>query len=93
MFDPLKTTQDIFTLISDVKSLKEQVSRLDERIFNHHERIVKLENAEKEIMLKAEISAIKGVAHLNTHFVERIVNIEKATGITPPPLPKLFPTE
>ena len=93
MADPVGVLREVLTLTSDVRSLKEQVVRLEERVLNHHDRIVTLENTEEKIMLKAEISAIKGVAQLNTHLIERIVNIEKASGIKPPEIPKLSNNE
>ncbi|NQU05457.1 MAG: hypothetical protein HQ568_05130 [Calditrichaeota bacterium] len=74
--DYLELGQKVFSLVSTTERLDVQFGRLEERIRDHGERIVKLESREEVITLKCQNAAIISVSAMNNQLVERIVNIE-----------------
>lgn len=66
----------VFTLTSSVQELKDQTSRLDQKIYEHSERITRLEAREEVLIEKTRNAAIESVTRVTHDIVKRLTEVE-----------------
>lgn len=80
----LEFAQDIFTLRTNVTSLKDKVTELSNTVLDHEKRIMRLEGSEDSILANAKAAAMEqtvntcaamlaGLAKLNINADEQIL--------------------
>jgi uncharacterized protein YeeX (DUF496 family) len=69
--------KEIMTLTSNVGEIKNDVDKLWNKVENHTERIIKLEQREELLAEKMSNRAIEAVYRMNAEYFNRITELEK----------------
>jgi len=82
--------KEIMTLTSNVGEIKNDVDKLWNKVENHTERIIKLEQREELLAEKMSNRAIEAVYRMNSEYFNRITELEKKIHLlSPDPTKKL----
>ena len=73
-----QTFEKIVTVTTNFSELKNQVLRVEERIYEHAQRITRLEASRETLIKDAERFATKGDDKLEAKLTERLVRLEQA---------------
>ena len=85
--------EKVFTLISSVEGLKDQTSRLDQKIYEHSECITKLEAREEVLIERTRNAAIESVTRVTHDIIKRLTEVEmKSLSMKHANSPELPPT-
>jgi hypothetical protein len=84
MPDPLELIREIITLTSSVNDLKDQITRLSDRVEKNTERIVRLEAREELMVEKAKSAYAAAQSQFNVHLIERLLKVEHSQKQLPP---------
>jgi phage shock protein A len=76
MADVLQILQDIMSLTKTVGALEHTVEKLGEKVENHTERIVKLEQREDVIIEKMTTRALTAVNEMTGRVFEKLASLE-----------------
>lgn len=85
----IEVVTKLIELTANFSNLKEQVLRIEHRVNDHAERIIRLESSKEVAMEQARSSAVAGITKLEAHLIERIVRIEESQKRLPPPSPQI----
>jgi uncharacterized protein YhaN len=77
MADVIQIIQDIMTLTKTVSVLEHDVDKLGEKVENHTERIVRLEQREEIIVEKMTTRALTAVNDMNGRIFEKLAFLEQ----------------
>ena len=93
MADVMGLLKEIMSLTTSVGELKSEVRRLADKVDDHTERIIKLENREELLAQKMSNTAIRAVYEMNSQLFNRLFAIEQKLGLSlpdnrPPELPE-----
>lgn len=90
MADIMGLIKEIMTLTSNVGEIKNDVEKLWNKVENHTERIIKLEQREELLAEKMSNRAIEAVYRMNSEYFNRITELEKKIhSLSPDPTKKL----
>lgn len=90
MADIMGLIKEIMTLTSNVGEIKNDVDKLWNKVENHTERIIKLEQREELLAEKMSNRAIEAVYRMNSEYFNRITELEKKIhSLSPDPTKKL----
>ena len=84
MADIMGLIKEIMTLTSNVGEIKNDVDKLWNKVENHTERIIKLEQREELLAEKMSNRAIEAVYRMNSEYFNRITELEKKIHSLPP---------